>query len=182
MPASLIRVEDADLDAAVPDPRLLAAFRAYLPDALAERRGLLVLASPSQGGHYLLMLLARRIGAALRDTNIHRRDAGGDMTVGKLRLCYLPGPALVSALVEPDAARALTDEAACFIQDLEAADLPRLPATTRSGPDALRSLLDQRLAAGRPTFFQAAPGVLSPELEMTLRERLVTLEAATVQD
>jgi hypothetical protein len=181
MPTALLRVEDADLDAAVPEPNLLAAFRAYLPDALTERRGLLILASPTQGGHHLLMLLARRIGAALRDANIHLRDAGGDMQVGKLRLCYLPGPALVSALVEPDVASALTDDAACFVQDLEAVDLPRLPSTARSGLDALRSLLDQRLAAGRPTFLQVAPDSLSPALETMLRERLPVLESASAR-
>ena len=142
---------------------------------------MLILALPTKGGHHLLMVLARRIGAALRDANIHLRDGGGDLKAGRQKLCYLPGPALLAALGEPDAARALTHEAACFVQDLEGADLLGPSSTTSDGQDALRSLLDQRLAAGRPTFLQAAPGRLSPDVETMLRDRLPVLEAAAVQ-
>jgi hypothetical protein len=181
MPTVLLRVGEADLDAAGVDPGLLAAFRSYLPHVLAEQGGMLILAAPAEGGHHLLMVLARRIGAALRDANIHLRDRGGDLKTGRQKLCYLPGPLLLAALGEPDAARALLGEAACFVQDLEGADLPEPSSTTPGGPDALRSLLDQRLAAGRPTFLQAAPGRLSPDLETMLRGRLPVLEAAAVQ-
>ena len=51
MPTDLLHLEDADLDRAGVEPSLLAAFRAYLPAALGERRGLAILASPEAGAH-----------------------------------------------------------------------------------------------------------------------------------
>jgi hypothetical protein len=176
MPTGLIHVEDADLDGANVDPGLLAAYRAYLPRLLEDRRGLLMLAAPSEGGHHLLMLLARRIGAALRDANIRLRDGGGDMQAGKLRLCYLPGADLALALADPAHRRTLAAEAACFVQDLEGAWLAGESGSAASTvPEALRSLLDERLAAGRPTFLQAAPGTLPPAAARELRARLPVL-------
>jgi hypothetical protein len=171
MPADLIRVEDADLDAANVEPGLLAAYRAYLPTAVDDRRGLLILAAPSEGGHHLLMLLARRIGAALRDENIRLRDSGGDVRAGKLRLCYLPGSALTAARRDRAAATALVTEAACFLYDVERCD-----------PEALRELLDERLPAGLPTFLQAAPGSLPSTIEADARARLPVLAATAPRD
>jgi hypothetical protein len=178
MPVGLLHVEEADLDGAGVEPRLLAAYRAYLPRALDDRRGLLILVPPSQGGHHLLMLLARRIGAALRDANIRLRDAGGDMQAGRQRLSYLPGAALPRVLATPAHRQTLVREAACFVQDLEAAwpDRAARPAAL-GGPDALRSLVAERLAHGRPTFLQAAPDRLSPMDTQELRARLPVLES-----
>src|SRR4051794_4892630 len=109
MPTALLRVDEAELDAVGIDPGVLVAFRAYLPCALAERRGLLILVSAADGGHHLLMVLARRIGAALRDANIHLRDRGSDLRADRQKLCYLPGPAVVKALGETHARRSLAD-------------------------------------------------------------------------
>jgi hypothetical protein len=183
MPVGLLHLEEADLEGAGVEPGLVTAFRAYLPRALDDRRGLLILAAPSQGGHHLLMLLARRIGAALRDANIRLRDAGGDMRAGRQRLCYLPGAALSMALATPGHRHTLAREAACFVQDLDAAwsDRPSSPdwqadPAASAGPDALRSLIAERLAHGRPTFLQAAPDRLSPVHAQELRARLPVLE------
>jgi hypothetical protein len=181
MPTALLRVDEAELDAVGIDPGVLVAFRAYLPCALAERRGLLILVSAADGGHHLLMVLARRIGAALRDANIHLRDRGGDLRADRQKLCYLPGPALVTALDQTSARRELSGEAACFVQDLEAAWHSSSGGAAAPGADALRSLLDERLAPGRPTFLQAAPGALPDVVDAMLRSRLPTLEPAAVQ-
>jgi hypothetical protein len=165
MPSDLVRVEEADLEPAGVDPSVLAAFLAYLPNATTERRGLLILAEPAQGGHHLLMLLARRIGAFLRDENIRLRDSGGDIQAGKLRLCYVPGSALAPARHDREAATALVSEAACFLQDVDLSDA-----------EALRELLDERLPAGLPTFVQASPERLPSTIEAALRARLPVLE------
>ena len=176
MPTDLLHLEDADLDRAGIDPGLLAAFRAYLPGALDERRGLAILALPNAGAHHLLMVLARRIGAALRDANIRLRDDGGDLKAGRQKLCYLPGAALASALDQPGPRSELAREAACFIQDLDAAWTPGPANTAPVDPRALLDLLDERLAAGRPTFLNAAPDRLPPGLADGLRARLPILK------
>jgi hypothetical protein len=176
MPASLLHVEDADLDGADVGPGILAAFRAYLPTALDERRGLAILAAGSGGGQRMLMLLARRVGAALRDENIRRRDSGNDMTVRKLQLCYLPGSLLPAGLNHPRARADLAREAACFFQNLDSAWQADYPGSTSRDATALLGLLDERLAAGRPTFLNAAPDRLPPGLEDALRARLPVLE------
>jgi hypothetical protein len=173
MPTDLLHLEDADLDGAGLDPRLLADFRAYLPRALDERRGLAILAPPEAGAHRLLMVLARWVGAALRDANIRLRDAGGDLGSERRKLCYLPGDALPLALARPDARAELAREAACFLQDLDAA---RQANATPLEPAALLDLLDERLAAGRPTFLNAAPERLPAGLADGLRARLSALE------
>jgi len=175
MPTDLLHLEDADLDSARIDPYLLAAFRAYLPGAPTERRGLAILAPPDAGAHQLLMVLARRIGAALRDANIRLRDDGGDLQAGRKKLCYLPGDALASALGQPGPRSELAGEAACFIQDLDAAWTPGPVSRSPLDPSALLDLLDERLAAGRPTFLNAAPERLPPGLADGLRARLTTL-------
>jgi hypothetical protein len=127
------------------------------------------------------MVLARRIGAALRDANIDLRDRGENLKLDRQKLCYLPGSALASALGEPHVRRTLAGEAACFVQDVEAACHAHADGSAPLGPDALRSLLDERLMAGRPTFLQVAPGAIPPVIEALLRDRLPVLEAAAEQ-
>jgi hypothetical protein len=177
MPTDLLHLEDADLDGAGIDPRLLAAFRAYLPRALDEQRGLAILAPPGAHADQLLMVLARRIGVALRDANIRLRNGGGDLKAGRKKLCYLPGGALGPALDLPAARVELEREAACFIQDLDAAWAAGPAGTATLEPGALLDLLDGRLAAGRPTFLNAAPDRLPPGLAAGLRARLPVLES-----
>jgi hypothetical protein len=183
MPAELVRFSDADLDDAGLDRSLLAAFRAYLPEAVDDRLGMAILTPAGTGGHLLLMVLARQIGAALRDENIDLRDSGGDIKAAKKRLCYLPGAVLPEALTLPDARQTLADEAACFLQDLDAAWTPGEsdPAPLANGParpaaDAVRDLLYVRLAAGRPTFLNADPAGLPPGIEAALRARLRVIQ------
>jgi hypothetical protein len=173
MPTDLLHLEDADLDVASINPRLLAAFRSYLPQALAERRGLAILAPATANAHMPLVVLARRIGVALRDANIHLRDSGGDLKTGRQKLCYLPGGMLGAALGSPESRDELVREAACFIQDLDSAWAVRQPGLE---PATLLAFLDKRLAAGRPTFLNASPDRLPPGLEAGLRARLPILE------
>jgi hypothetical protein len=178
MPTALLHLGDDDLDDVGIDRRLLADFRVRLSRAVEHQQGLLVLVSAEAGGHHLLMVLARRIGVTLRDANIHLRDAGGDIKSGRQKLCYLTGSALASALNAADWRRVLAAEAACFVQDL---DEVWRPGECRAGATdwgMLRSLLDERLAAGRPTFVQAAPDQVPRELEALLRRRLPVLESA----
>ena len=174
MPRALLHLEDADLDDAGIEPALLAAFRAYLPVALDDRRGLAILAPPDASVR-LLMVLARRIGAAIRDANIVLRDSGGDIKAGKQQLCYLPGRLLRDALVEPDDHAALLREAACFLQDLDGAWPNTPPSPLLATAEQAIDLLDARLAAGRPTFLSAAPDRLAPGLEAAIRARLPVL-------
>jgi len=169
MPTNLLHITEDDLAAGGFDAGLLAAVRGYLPGVLADRRGAAVLAPAGGGGRQVLMLLARRVGAALRDENIEARDSGGDMAARKKRLCYLPGQMLGGALALPDARAALATEAACFLQDLEAA-VPAVPAASLLG------LLDARTQAGLPTFMNADPARLPADLLAGLRVRLRILE------
>lgn len=175
MPPDLIHIEDADLDDVGLDPNLLADFRAYLPHALEDRQGVAILAPPPVGTDAVLMVLARRIGAALRDDNIRMRERGGDVKAGRKKLCYLPGSALPAALDDPAARCDLANEAACFLQGLDRA-WAEVPADQR--PDLtsrLFNLLDERLAAGRPTFLTAV-GSLPADVERELRARLPVIE------
>ena len=170
MPADLLHVELESLPALGVDPRLLAGFEAYLaraPESLA------ILGPPAAGTRALLMVLARRVGAALRDENIHLRDRGGDLKAGRKKLCYLPGEILAEALRDPAAARTLRREAACFVQDDEAAF-----GSAELEPPVLLELIDARLSAGRPTFLSADPAGLSADLALGLRERMAVIEAA----
>ncbi len=178
MPAELVRFGDADLDAAGLDARLLAAFRAYLPEALDDRLGVAILTPAGSGGHLPLMVLARQIGAALRDENIHLRDAGGDIKAEKKRLCYLPGYALGAALASPEARQTLVDEAACFFQDLDSAWSTESADAAPPTADVVVDLLRERLAGRRPTFVNADPAGLPPALERELRARLRVIASA----
>lgn len=168
MPTNLLHISEADLEAAGYDTGLLAAVRAYLPGLLDDRRGAAILTPPGGGGRQVLMLLARRVGAALRDENIQARDSGGDMTAQKKRLCYVPGQMLGGALALPDARAALMSEAACFLQDLEAA----ISAAPALSADALLGLLDARMQSGLPTFVNADPARLPADLLAGLCARL----------
>ena len=179
MPIDLLHLEDADLDAAGIAPDLLAAFRAYLPRAVDERCGLAILTPPGAGADRLLMVLARRIGAALRDANIRLRDEGGDLKAERKKLCYLPGHALGVALSLPSARAELACEAACFIQDLDAASASGPAGPVRLKTGVLLDLLDARLAVGRPTFLNATVDRLPSGLAVGLRARLPVLLAGS---
>jgi hypothetical protein len=137
-----------------------------------------ILAASGAGTRELLMVLARRIGAALRDENIHLRERGGDLKAGRKKLCYLPGRALPSAFGTSGARRALADEAACFFQDLDEAWAAEQTAGTMLSATVLLDLLDERLAGGRPTFLSADPDRLPSGLERGLRARLRMLDPA----
>ena len=176
IPTQLLHLEDADLDDGAAEPDLLAAFRAYLPHADEERRGVAILAPSGSGAERMLVVLARRIGAALRDANIRLRDGGGDLGVGRQKLCYLPGRVLGAALDRADARAALTSEAACFVQDLDGAWADGPAGAAGPAPEAFLGLVDARLAAGRPTFLNADPDGLPPRLAVGLRARLPVLE------
>ena len=179
MPTDLLHLDDAGLTPAAVDPGLLTAFRAYLPHVLEDTRGVAILA-PSAAGTRLLMVLARRIGAALRDANIHLRDRGGDLKRDRKKLCYLPGRVLSTALGNPSDRRALAVEAAVFLQDLDEA-WPDGPSDgTPLDPNAVRNLLGERQDAALPTFISAAPGRLPSGLERGLRVRLIVLEPGCV--
>jgi hypothetical protein len=179
MPRELLHLEDADLDGAGIEPGLLAAFRVYLPRAVEDRRGLAILTPVGDGGDRLLMVLARRIGAALRDANIRLRDDGGDLKVGRQKLCYLPGGALRSALSVTDARAELARQAACFVQDLDGAWPDGTSDAGVLEPRTVLDLLDERLAAGRPTFLNAAPERLPPGLADDLAIRLPVLMSSS---
>ena len=105
MPVELLHLDEHDLPERGVDERLLAGFGAYrstVPNAgttgWARAESLAILAPPEAGTRELLMVIARRVGAALRDENIHLRDRGGDLKAGRQKLCYLPGGALPEAL------------------------------------------------------------------------------------
>jgi hypothetical protein len=178
MPADLLHLEDADLAATGVDPSLLAAFRAYLPSVTQDARGVAILAPPAAGTREMLMVLARRVGATLRDENIRLREQGSDLRAERRKLCYLPGDALSSALDIAGGRRALAHESACFFQDLDAAWAGGNTGHGPITPTALLRLLDDRLAAGRPTFLSADPSRLPTGLKHDIRTRLLTLEPA----
>lgn len=176
MPTDLLHIEDAGLPSAGVDPRLLAAFRSYLPSVLEDARGVAILGSSDAGTREVLMVLARRIGAALRDENIRLRERGGDLKTGRKKLCYLPGRLLTSALGTPSARRELAGDAACFFQDLEGAWAAGQAGAAPLAPAAVLHLLDERLAGAKPTFLNAAPDRLPNGLERGLRARLLIIE------
>jgi hypothetical protein len=176
MPTDLLHLDDADLSDLGIDPMVLIAFRSYLTRASTDPLGMAILASPSAGTRELLMVLARRVGATLRDENIALRDTGGDLRPRRKKLCYLPGWAIPAALHDPIARRSIGTEAACFIQDVDAIWAPVRPAPGVLAPAAVLDLLDERLAARRPTFVSAAPSRLPQGLEHDLRVRLSIIE------
>ena len=177
MPTDLLHVEDDALSAVI-EPGLLAEFRAYLHHAAEDTRGVAILAPPAASTRDMLMVLARRIGATLRDENIRLRERGGDLKTGRRKLCYLPGSELAAALDSSGCRRTLASEAACFVQDVDGAwgdeQNRRVPLTV----SALIGLLDTRLAGGLPTFLSAAPDQLPDGLERDLRARLLIIEPA----
>lgn len=176
MPPELIRINEVDIVVAGFEAGVLASFRAYLPGVLEDRRGVVIFLPRHAGAEKLLMLLARRVGAALRDENIQVRDTGGDIRAAKKRLCYLPGSALDLAFEDTEARAALIDEAACFFQDLDQVWAGRVPESATPRPAQFLALLDVRLAAGLPTFVTADPSYLPAEIAAGLRDRLQTLE------
>ena len=160
MPADLVHIEDADLDGCGVGPSLLAAYRAYLPPALVRAARAGDPGAATNGARHLLMLLARRIGAALRDENIRLRERGGDLKAGRQKLCYLPGHALCgSARWSRPTRQALTAEAACFLQDLDEAwqDLAEPGTISTPVPVASRSARDAAPACSTSGSQPAAP-------------------------
>ena len=174
MPRDLLHLEQNDLPGLGVERGLLAGFEQYLSLAADDEVGLAILGPPEAGTRELLMVLARRVGAALRNENIRLRDRGGDRTARYKKLCYLPGGALPRALRAPGARRALGCEAVCFFQDLEMAWADGAAALD---PSVFLELLDLRLARQLPSYASAAPGLLSAGLEGELRARLRVLEA-----
>ncbi len=146
MPVDLLHVERERLPELGVDPRLLAGFEAYLARTREASESLAILGPPQVGTRAVLMVLARQVGAALRDENIRLRERGGDLSTARKKLCYLPGVAAPDALRDATARRSLEREAACFLQDADAA--------VRAADDvaALLDLIDARLAAGLRRF------------------------------
>jgi hypothetical protein len=189
MPVELLHVDEERLPSLGVDERLLAGFGAYrsgLPDgplgeacpapgspSWATAESVAILAPPEAGTRELLMVLARRVGAALRDENIGLRDRGGDLKGERKKLCYLPGRALPEALGSPSTRRALEREAACFVQDLDEA---RGAGGGSLDPSPLLDVLDARRSRGLPTFLSADPAALPNGLERELRARMRVLE------
>jgi len=178
MSVELVHLELADLPRLGIEATLLARFQRYYGREPAALESLAILAPREAGTRELMMVLARRIGAVLRDDNIHLRDRGGDLGAQRKKLCYLPGEALAEALRTPSARHALEQEAACFFQDLETA-WPAPPAKYEPvPPSSFLDLLDVRSAHELPTYLSANPRALPPELERQLRARVRILESA----
>lgn len=162
MPRELLTVEAADLPSlGVPDDLTCAAAE------LASRDGLtlpsaVVLGPREAGTTAVLMLVARKVGAAFRDRNIRLRD-GGDTTTRRLRLCYLPGAILPEALASDEDRRALESEAAVFLQDLDDARRSGDDGAVDDSADVERAVLDllrARNGAALQSFVSADPARL----------------------
>src|SRR5207244_13315090 len=119
MPREALHLVQDELPGLGVERRLLAAFEVDLSRAADDQVGLAILAPPDAGTRELLMVLARRVGAALRNENMRLRDRGGGRQASYKKLCYLPGGALPQALRVPRARRSLEREAACSLQDLD---------------------------------------------------------------
>ena len=171
MPAHLLHVDVDDLPGLGVAPALLKRFDEFRARCLEAPASLAIFGPPAAGTRELLMVLARHIGAALRDENIKLRDRGDDLQTGRKKLCYLPGSALSEALRDPAARRTLEREAACFLQDLDAAFHAGV------SPAPVLDLLEARQVAGRPTFLSADSTNLPAELERELRKRTTVIES-----
>lgn len=79
MPVEWLHVDEEDLPRLGVDAGLLAGFRRYLDGERGGLESVAILAPPEVGTCELLMVLARRVGAALRDANIRLRDRSGDL-------------------------------------------------------------------------------------------------------
>jgi hypothetical protein len=169
MPRHLLAVEPEDLPGLGVAPGLAAAVAALAggdPDAIPS---LAILGPREAGTTPALMLLARRVGARLRDDNIRLRDSGGDLAAGRKALCYLPGADLAAALARPDARRALHAEAAVFVQDLD--------DSGRASDGEVCALVAARRERRLRTFVSADPGRLSPRLLSALAANLAVVRA-----
>jgi hypothetical protein len=178
MPVDLIHLEVDDLAGLGIESGLLDEFRRYFDRDPAALESLAILAPPAAGSRELLMVLARQVGAALRDENIRQRDRGGDLRAQRKKLCYLPGSALPDALRVPAARRALEREAAVFFQDLETAWRTERAGSGSLAPGSFLALLDARAARGLPTFLSAHPRAVPRGLESELHARMRVLEPA----
>jgi hypothetical protein len=176
MPVELLHLTVDDLPDLGLEAALVAEFRRYLDRDPAGLESLAILAPPEAGSRALLMVLARRIGAALRDANIHLRDRGGDLATHRQKLCYLPGPVLPEALRTPTARRTLERETAVFFQDLDAAWQAEQVSVEPLPPVSFLTLLETRASHQRPTFLTADPRALPRDLPREIRARMRTLE------
>ena len=178
MPVELIHVDADDLAGLNIERALLSEFRPYLDHDPTELESLAILAPPEAGSRELLMVLARRVGASLRDENIRLRDRGGDLRAQRKKLCYIPGIALPEAFRDPAARRALEREAAVFFQELETAWQAKRADSSSLVPGSFLALLDARAARGLSTFLSADPRALPPCLGPGIRARMRVLEPA----
>ena len=176
MPPELLHIEEDSLPTLGVNGELLAQFEAYRSSTRDRPDSLAILAHREMGTRELLMVLARHVGAALRNQNIRLRDTGGDLKAGREKLCYLPGGALSDALRSKPARQALEREAACFIQDLETAWSPVGNDIRGLPPDEFLALLDLRNERALPTFLTATPERLPPRLTAELRHRMLSVE------
>ena len=173
MPTDLLHIEDSGLDVLDVDPELLSSFREQLTHVLESSIDVAILAPATMGTRAILMLLARRIGARLRDDNIQRRERGENLQSGRKKLCYLPGRLLVPALGDLVARQALIVEAAVFVQDL---DEIGLHTDADFAPFSPVTLFQKRRATGRVSLVSADPRRLSSELEQELRAHMLVIE------
>lgn len=176
MPVELLHVGVDDLGELGVDPALLAGYHAHLARMSDGGEGLAILGRRQAGTRELLMVLARRVGAALRDENIRLRDGGGDLRTERKKLCYLPGGVLAEAMATGAARRALEGEAAVFIQELDATWDRGRPPTEALDPTTFLLVLDGRRSRGLPTFISADPAALTAGLDAELRARMPAIE------
>ena len=173
MPRDLLTVDQADLPALGVHPVLLDAVAARRDTEPLTIRSLALLGPRSAGTTAALMVLARRIGAALRDENIRLRDRGGDLRRGRRKLCYLPGGSLSAALGDDRARRALESEAVVFLQDLD--DALVSSAGAPASDQAVMNLLALRHRGGVRTFVSADPAALPAAVREALVAGLETV-------
>ena len=170
MPRDLLTVELDDLPALGVHPALIEAVAARCAGDPLAVPSLALLGPRAAGTTAALMVLARRIGVALRDANIRLRDTGSDLRRGRRKLCYLPGSALPAALDAADTRRALQWEAAVFLQDLDGAWKDTHHA--EEVELAVAALVADRRRHGSRTFVSADPTALPAAVYETLDAEL----------
>lgn len=196
MPRALLTVEPDDLPELGVHPALVEAVAARCAGDPLAIPSLAMLGPRTAGTTAALMVLARRIGAALRDENIRLRDRGGDLRGGRRKLCYLPGSSLRAALEAVSGRRALESEAVLFLQDLDdawanarCADSAEAASTavdsasaeaTMTAESAIVGLLVLRRRRGLRTFVTADPVALPAAVHAALRAELDTVIVDTM--
>lgn len=169
MPRELLSAEADDLPGLGVHPALVAAV-AERCAAMNVIEGVALLGPPEWGATPALMVLARKVGAALRDDNIRLREAGGDLARGRKKLCYLPGSTVREALATEAGHRALHVEEAVFLQDLDAvwtgdgAAQPEASTLASTLAAMLAAMLAERCRRQLRTFVSADPAGLPPNV------------------